>query len=80
MVYSEAQRNYLWDYYARWVTPCLRSHRFVLLSIPSKDEFLNEFLYPWSPYDALDYTTAGGLAGFEKLQQQCGPRLGILGQ
>ena len=79
-VYSASQREYLWDYYARWVVPCLRSHGQSLLVIPSKDEFLESSLVTWSPYDALDYTRAGGIAGFETLQEQCGPRLGMLEQ
>jgi hypothetical protein len=49
------QRKYLYDYYVRWLVPCLEFSGHRLTNAPTREEFLGEWRRPgwWSPYEAI---------------------------
>ena len=47
------QRDYLYDYYQRWVVPCLELNGYHLAYMPTRTEYLKGF-HDWVPYYAID--------------------------
>jgi hypothetical protein len=69
-----AQRAYLYDYYVRWLLPCLESSGYRLADAPSRSKFIDDWPTPgwWSPYDSIgDLPDDAALA---RLQDKCPPR------
>ena len=84
-LYSDEQRDYLWNYYKRWVVPCIIGEQYELQLVPTRNEFLASSSYLWSPYDSVVYPrseTADVVDGswFGKLVERCGPRYGLIEQ
>jgi hypothetical protein len=73
---TPAEREYLYDYYQRWVIPCLVMHGYSLKVIPSRDEFMASQSLHWNPYWSL--TEYPEHAQYGSLQAQCGPEFGAL--
>jgi hypothetical protein len=85
MLYTDAQREYLWDYYSRWQLPCLKAHRIVVENAPTEDSFMRDTMYLWAPYDGVNYETLmSRLSLFDRtnpftaLEDLCGPRYGVI--
>ena len=60
---SDAQLRYLWQYYSRWLVPCLRANdEKVTVEVPTQQQFLahrpGDLL--WSPYSSLERTQPRG--------------------
>ena len=84
MLFSDEQREYLWDYYQRWIIPCLASRRVAMLGMPTREYFMAQSDYPWSPYEFVDYdqlpdaTSVDRRDSYKVLVQQCGPAHGMI--
>jgi hypothetical protein len=85
MLYTASQREYVWDYYERWVLPCLNSRHILVENAPSRDYFMRETMYLWSPYDGVNYETlTSRLSYFDRtdpysvLEDTCGARYGAI--
>lgn len=50
---TEAQKEYLYEYYSRWTVPCLRSNDYNLVFLPTRQEFLG-IGFNWNPYYSLE--------------------------
>lgn len=92
---SAAQLRYLWQYYSRWLIPCLSAHdEKVTVEVPTEQQFLahqpGDLL--WSPYSSLERTQPRGyLFSLERasgqyidpqttrLMSTCGLPFGLLG-
>jgi hypothetical protein len=75
-VASAEQLAYLWDYYARWVIPCITDKHYELNRLPTRDQFLATRPFQWTPYGALTDTV--GDTEYSTLVAQCGPEFGII--
>lgn len=85
---TNAQLNYMFDYYQNVLVPCLRSSGY-LVSLPGREQFVNngsrEF-YVWNPYDdgslfaigqrspGIDLEEAPSTADGQLLIAKCPPR------
>jgi hypothetical protein len=52
---SKSQRGYLYDYYAKWLVPCLEFNGYHVVSPPRRNQFVQDPLQSgwWSPYFAI---------------------------
>lgn len=68
-LWSRAQLDYIYDYYAEWAVPCLLQNDFTVPYAPSREEFVDS-QGRWSPFGAVrdDYSTA-------RAAEVCGPEL-----
>ena len=66
---SPAQLDYVYDYYADWVVPCLAQHGWALRNAPTREEFAELAGY-WTPYDSIEVSDVGE---FETSTDLCGP-------
>lgn len=68
---SDAQLDYLYDYYRSWVMPCLALDSVVPTRVPTRSEFTSRTWSGWNPYDYSE------LPYFEQEYvdaiQRCGP-------
>jgi hypothetical protein len=70
-LFSEAQLEYLYDYFHESLIPCLESSGYEIVDVPSRADFLRREpaqLYAWSPYDTLHGVSPLVLA---KLTKRC---------
>ena len=80
--FSEAELDYLYDYYQEWVVPCLLSEGYAIALAPTRDQFTPESL--WLPYYWVTDTPTGsfelGLSQEELLAMMdlCGAPFGGL--
>jgi hypothetical protein len=68
------QRAYVYDYYIRWLVPCLElSGLYSLHSPPTLQEFIEAWRRPgwWTPYESIG--PLGGDDTLYELQQKCAP-------
>lgn len=72
---SPAQLDYVYDYYATWLIPCLAHHGWELRNAPTREEFADLAGY-WSPYDSIIVDDVGD---FEESANRCGPSRPALG-
>lgn len=54
-LHSDSERAYLWRYYRHWVMPCLAARGVEVQFVPSRDDFMRQSMYQWTPYDAVDF-------------------------
>jgi len=76
---TDAQADYLWEYYQRWQVPCVQREGFTMWGLPmSREQFDTQRSegYVWSPYHGV--TIADQRAG-RRLLEHCGPERGELG-
>lgn len=66
---TKAQKEYLYDYYSRWVVPCLSGLGYELVDVPTRDTFLRSIV-EWNPYSSVP--NDDGLIDLAMLAQQCG--------
>jgi hypothetical protein len=64
---TDAQLEYIYDYYADWLVPCMVNHGYTMTDAPSRDDFVASQGF-WSPYVA----TANDVTATE-LEPLCGP-------
>ena len=76
VVMSDDELGYLWDYYHRWVTPCLRSQGYEVELVPKRDEFVASGGLSWNPYWEISGVVTG--AEYTALVAQCGDPMGML--
>lgn len=70
------QLAYLYDYYARWVIPCIASTGRQVESIPTRSEYLADDSFQWTPYGSVSsYSTP---VEYNDLVKKCGPEYGML--
>jgi hypothetical protein len=71
---GKKQRSYLYDYYVRWLLPCLESSGYRLADAPSRETFIGDWLKPgwWSPYDSIGDLPKDAILA--RLQDKCPPR------
>jgi hypothetical protein len=52
---SSKEREYLYEYYRKWLVPCLAVAGYQVSDLPTRSAFISDWLTPgwWSPYDAL---------------------------
>lgn len=82
---TDDQKQYLYDYYKRWVVPCLASHRYEFHPdfVPTERHFL-ENVGDWNPYYAISsgpgYSSEEGLSNdkIDELEALCGSASGGL--
>lgn len=68
-----AQRGEIYDYYTRFVVPCLQLAGARTTTPPERGQFVDRFFaYEWHPFDAVWSTTPGDAHAAE-LEQQCPP-------
>jgi hypothetical protein len=76
IVFSDAERAYLYDYFQDWLVPCLTDRGVVVGDVPTREAFLDQQQYGWNPY----WTTAGyeTWEDYLSLVEVCGHAFGIL--
>jgi hypothetical protein len=78
---SDDQLDFIYDYYARWLIPCLESRGFNVMNAPSRKAFADAdpAIGPWNPYRALEQYP-DTLVAMQDLADQCAPTVaGIAG-
>lgn len=75
-IYSEAQLDYVYDYYRDWLVPCLRSEGYVLSQQLSRLQFATQG-GQWSPYWSLVEPLSD--SQYSALVTACGPERPALG-
>lgn len=48
--FSPAELEYLWNYFATYLVPCLRAHGWDVRGMPSRESFVSVPYVTWSPY------------------------------
>ena len=74
---SKSQLEYLWNYYHRWVIPCVRLQGYELNKLPEKQQFMQTGSFQWSPYGATTQLLSD--EQYIELVAVCGPERGIIG-
>jgi hypothetical protein len=69
---TAAQRDYVYDYYAAFLLPCLELHDYTVEAIPSRDDFHAQSGY-WSPYTDVRIFTSADEVARAQLQTECPP-------
>lgn len=76
---TDDQKQYLYDYYRRWVVPCLRTHRYEInLAFFPTEALLIESIGEWNPYDVIvggpNFSPETGLSedALAQLHELCG--------
>jgi len=67
---TEPQQDYLYDYYQRWVVPCIMLNGYALAQAPTREEFHNDWA-GWNPYYSIEQGM-GTEQEFETLVTRCG--------
>jgi len=69
---SDAQLDFVYDYYQRWLIPCLESRGYNVMNAPSRKAFVDSdpALGDWNPYRALE-RYPGTFAELEVLAENC---------
>ena len=78
---SEQQLDYIYDYYAHWLTPCLEAHGYNVMNAPTRESFREAppSRGRWNPYASLEEYPRS-LAASARLRAACAPTLpGIVG-
>jgi hypothetical protein len=68
-VLSEAQLDYLYDYYQDWLVPCLTMRGYRFTDVPTRTEF-KVIAGQWSPFYSVDISISG--ADYDELERLCG--------
>jgi hypothetical protein len=73
-VLSTAQREYVYEYYVSWLTPCYSMHGYVVTNVPTKNEFMAQDVYAWHPANGLMINWATDKNGriTDPVLRQCG--------
>jgi hypothetical protein len=73
---STAQLEYVYDYYERWLIPCLALHGYEQHDpVPTRESFVGDPVqdgFRWSPYSSIYFTPATESA-YVELQAECDP-------
>jgi len=78
---SDEQLDFIYDYYQRWLIPCLETRGYNVMNAPSRKAFhhADPAIGQWNPYRALERYPATFVA-LEDLAKICAPTLtGIAG-
>ena len=75
-VATREQLEYLYDYWQRWLIPCIALHGYDVTDPPRRIIFVTREQYSWSPYGAV--TSYRSAEEFEALVAECGPEYGAL--
>lgn len=69
---SDAQLDFIYDYYQRWLIPCLESRGYNVMNAPSRKGFIDAdpAIGPWNPYRALERYPAT-FGALEELAENC---------
>ena len=73
---TPSQLDFVYDYYQRWLIPCIESAGYPVLDAPSRAEFTTaeaEYGWRWEPYSALDEFP--GENEYEALRAECKPTI-----
>jgi hypothetical protein len=70
MVLTDAQLDYIYDYYLKSLVPCMVLNGFTPSTAPTRVEFL-AIAGQWSPYYSVDVGIS--TVQYEQLEQTCGP-------
>jgi len=57
--FSQAESEYLYDYYQEWVIPCLELQGYSVMFVPTREEYITGVGFEWIPY----YNLGPGLSG-----------------
>lgn len=68
---SDAQLDYLYDYYRSWVMPCLAIDDVVPTRVPTREEFTSGEWRGWNPYDYSDLPAS--VLDYADAIHRCGP-------
>ncbi|GAB2461092.1 hypothetical protein HD599_001105 [Conyzicola lurida] len=68
-VLSDAQREYVYTYYAGFLIPCLEIRGHAVVDVPSRDEFLDIEMGVWNPYYVVELPR--DRADDERLRAEC---------
>jgi hypothetical protein len=69
VILTRAQLDYIYDYYASWLVPCIEHNGHIVREAPSREEFVARE-GDWSPYDSFSVQDVSDFAALEEL---CGP-------
>ena len=70
---TDAQLDYIYDYYESWVMPCFVQNDTFPRAIPTREEFHN-YGGLWTPYDSADAVLDGRMT-HDTLVELCGPEV-----
>ena len=70
---SAQQLDFIYDYYQRWLIPCLEIRGYNVMNAPSRDAFVDAEPggEQWGPYGSLERYPAT-FSGLERLAEECG--------
>ena len=69
MALTDAQLDYVYDYYQSWLVPCVIMQGYRLSDVPTRTEY-RALAGQWSPFFAVDISISG--ADYERLERVCG--------
>lgn len=73
---TREQLEYVFDYWTRWLMPCIAMHGYSVANTPERQVFVRQGSYTWSAYGAVtDYRT---IEQVDELKAECGPEYGAL--
>jgi hypothetical protein len=73
---SAQQLDYIYDYYAHWLTPCLEANGYAVMNAPTRKAFrdASPAVGRWNPYSSLEeYPATPGSSA--RLRERCAPTL-----
>jgi hypothetical protein len=68
-VLSDAQLDFIYDYYQDWLIPCVIMQGYHFTDVPTRTEF-KVIAGQWSPFYSVDISISG--ADYEELERLCG--------
>ena len=74
---SVAQMDFVYDYYQRWLIPCIEQQGYEVIGAPSRDDFYasrEQTGWQWSPYSGLTHPPTTN-EGYASLQRACRPTI-----
>jgi len=71
-VLTSAQLDYIYDYLAEWLVPCIITEGYRIEAVPTRDEF-HDLYGQWSPYASV--TPSVPQRDYERLAAACGPEV-----
>ena len=73
---TREQLEYVFDYWTRWLMPCIAMHGYSVANAPEREVFIRQGSYTWSAYGGV--TNFRTLDDFQRLMAECGPEYGAL--
>lgn len=75
LVLTDAQLDYIYDYYETWLVPCVILQGYRFTDVPTRVEF-HSLAGQWSPFYSVDISISG--ADYEQLERACGAEQPVL--